>query len=296
MGKRWYAMTHHEIEQQDIIERYVRHQLQPAERRTFQEHYFGCEQCFAQVQSNAKFIAGVQRSSRVGVLSEGARTVASAPAASWWANWFSPAFALAATACLLLAVTLGWIVLKQIPQLQAEIAQERQAREAAEQRAGQTQQSNQQEIEKERQRAEDEKKKREELENKIARNETPTPAPVTSPSRSNTETKANVPVVILESTRDSKSGTNFKLPASANALTLWVEVEAGNRFDSYQMQIFAASGRAVKTINGLRANSYGALAASVATQQMTAGKYLVKLFGVKDQQKELIGDYDLTLQ
>ena len=289
-------MKHHEIEQQDIIERYVRHQLKSDERRTFQEHYFACDQCFDQVQSNAKFIAGVQRSARVGVLAESAREVVSAPATSWWAGWFNPAFAMAATACLLLAVALGWIVLKQIPQLQAEIAQERQAREAAEQRTGQTQQSNKEELEKERQRAEGEKNKREELENKIARNETPTPAPVTSPSRANTETKANVPVVILEATRDSKSGTNFKLPASANALTLWVEVETGNRFDSYQMQIFAANGRAVKTINGLKANSYGALAASVATQQMTAGKYLVKLFGVKDQQKELIGDYDLTLQ
>ncbi len=288
-------MNHHEIEQQDTIERYVRHQLKPDERRGFQEHYFACDQCFAQVESTAKFIAGVQRSARVGVLaqtSQTAREVASI--APWWTSWFKPAFAAAATACVLLAATLGWIVFKQIPKLQAEIAQERQAREAAEQRTGQTQQITKEELEKERQRAESEKKKREELEGQIARQQTPSPVP--SPSRANTETRANVPVVILESTRDSQSGTNFKLPAETQSLTLWVEVEAGNRYDGFQMQIFAANGRAVKTINGLKANSYGALAVSISTPQLPAGKYLVKLFGVKNQQKELVGDYDLTLR
>ena len=109
-------MTHHEIEQQDIIERYLRHQLPTAERSAFQEHYFACDECFAQVQSTAKFIAGVQRSSRVGLLAETAREVTSSAVASWWASWFTPAFALAATACLLLAVALGWILLKQVPQ------------------------------------------------------------------------------------------------------------------------------------------------------------------------------------
>lgn len=289
-------MNHQEIEQQDIIERYVRHQLAPAERRAFQEHYFACDQCFGQVQTTAQFIAGVRHSSRVGGLAETARAESSAPAASWWSRWFTPAFALAATACLLLAVALGWIVFRQIPQLQSEIAQERQAREAAEQRTGQAEQVTKEELEKERQRAETEKKKREELENKIARNETPTPAPITPPSRTEQETRANVPVVILESTRDSKSGTSFKLPDDASALTLWVEVEAGGRFDSFQMQVFDASGRAIKTISGLKANSYGALAARLSTQQLTVGKYVVKLYGLKNQGKELVGDYDLTLR
>lgn len=287
-------MKHHEIEQQDIIERYVRHQLKPDERRVFQAHYFACEQCFDQVQMTAKFIAGVQHSSRVGVLAESARAIASAPAPSWWANWFSPAFVLAATACLLLAATLGWIVFRQIPQLREEVAQERQAREQLAREKEQSQQTAQTAIEKERQQAAQEKAAREKLEGQIARHQSP--APVTSPARSNPETTANVPVVILESTREAKSGTNFKLSENARALTLWVEVETGHRFDSYQMQIFAASGRALKTINGLKANSYGALAASVSTQQLPPGKYVVKLFGLKNQQPELVGDYDLTLR
>jgi hypothetical protein len=36
-------MNHHEIEQSEILERYVRHQLAEDERLAFQEHYFGCD-------------------------------------------------------------------------------------------------------------------------------------------------------------------------------------------------------------------------------------------------------------
>ncbi len=290
-------MNHHEIEQQDIIERYVRHQLKRAERNAFQEHYFACDQCFEQTQSTARLIAGVQHAARIGVLAPGTREVGRAvgQVTPWWAGWFSPAFALAATACLLLAMALGWIVFQRIPRLQAELARERQARTAAERQKEQSLQTTKDELEKERQRTAQEKAEREKLANQIARNETPAPA-LTPTVRANTETSANVPVVILESTREAKSGTNFQLPQQAKALTLWIEVEPGNRFDSYQMQIFEASGRARKTINGLKANSYGALATSVSTQQLPPGKYLVKLFGANQQQKELVGEYDLTLR
>ncbi len=286
-------MNHHEIEQQEIIERYVRHQLNPAERSAFQEHYFACDQCFEQTQSTARLIAGVQHAARTGVLAPGTREVAQVT--PWWAGWFSPAFALAATACLVLAMALGWIVFQRIPRLQAELAQERQARAAAERQKEQNLQTTKDELEKERQRTAQEKAEREKLANQIARNETSAPA-LTPRVRANTETSANVPVVILESTREAKSGTNFQLPQQAKALTLWIEVEPGNRFDSYQMQIFEVGGRVRKTINGLKANSYGALAASISTQQLPPGKYLVKLFGAHQQQKELVGEYDLTLR
>jgi hypothetical protein len=285
-------MTHHEIENQDIIERYVRHQLPAAARRAFQEHYFACEECFAQVQMTAQFVAGIQHSSRVGTLAESTRELAGVSAWSWRASWFKPAFALAATACLLLAVALGWLVFRQLPQLQAELAQERQAREELARRNEQSLQTTKDELEQERQRAAHEKAEREKLAAQLAQATRPQPAPDARPQG---DVQANVPIVILESTRDSSAGTKFKLPANATALTLWIEVEAGDRFESFQMQLFAANGRGVKTISGLKANAYGALAARVATQQLPAGKYLVKLFGLKQQQKELVGEYNLTL-
>ena len=285
-GIRWYAMNHHEIEQQDIIERYVRHELKGDERRAFQEHYFDCEQCFEQVQMTARFIAGVQRSSRVGVLADSAREVASAGVASWWTSWFTPAFALAATACLLLAVALGWIIFKQVPSGREEASK---PKSTPEQLAGEKEQptlrpgiptASPAATEKG-----TEKSRREQLDDKLAQNQVPSPPPG----------KGITASVMLESSRDAKGGAQVKLPDNATALTLRMEVEVG-RYPSYQLQLFAAGGRAIKTLSGLKANSQGALAVSVPAEQLPPGKYSVKLFGVKGQQKELVGDYDLTLR
>ncbi len=270
-------MTHYEIEQQDIIERYVRHQLPGAERRAFQEHYFVCDECFAQAESTAKFIAGVQRSSRVGVLAENARELARNAVAPWWASWFTPAFALAATACLLLAVALGWIIFKPIPQGREEASK---PKPTPEQLAGEKAQPTPTHAP-----SPAATEKRAQLNDKLAQNHLPATPQI----------KDVIASVTLESSRDAKGGAQVKLPENATALTLRMEVEVG-RYQSYQLQIFAAGGRAIKTINGLKANAQGALAASVATQQLPAGKYSVKLFGLKNQQKDLVGDYDLTLR
>lgn len=53
-------MNHREIDEKEIIERYVRQQLSLAERRAFQEHYFTCDACFDKVQMTARLIAGVR--------------------------------------------------------------------------------------------------------------------------------------------------------------------------------------------------------------------------------------------
>ncbi len=275
-------MNHHEIEQQDIIERYVRHELQPAERRAFQEHYFACDQCFDHVQTTAKFIAGVQHSARVGGLAKNARAEASRAVAPWWSSWFTPAFALGAAACLLLAVALGWIVFKQIPPGHQEASK---PKSTPEQLAGEKEQSTPPPETPGQPSVPAAAEKREQLNDKLAQNHPPATPPI----------KGVIASVTLESSRDAKSGAQVKLPENATALTLRMEVEIG-RYQSYQLQIFAAGGRALKPISGLKANSQGALAASVPAEQLPPGKYAVKLFGIKGQQKELVGDYDLTLR
>lgn len=294
-------MNHHEIEQQEIIERYVRHQLQPAERLAFQEHFFACENCFAQVQDTAKFIAGVQRSARVGTLAETAREIAGAPESSSWRNWFKPLMGLAAATCLLLTCTLGWLLFSRLPKLQTELAQVRQSQTELAREKEQILQNSQAELEKERQQRTAAQSERERLEQELKRQQPAVAVPTTPTApprnaRPATDDEVNVPVIILEATRNKKAQEPFAVSRQAKALTLWVEVESGSRFDQYQMQIFSAQGGLLKTLSGLKANSYGALAVSVPAQQLPPGKYQVKLFGLKAQQKELVGDYALTLR
>jgi anti-sigma factor RsiW len=285
-------MNHQEIEENEIIERYVLHQLAADERRAFQEHYFSCDECFDKAQMKARFIAGVRGESRSGVLAKSA-LVTSTPTASWL-GWLKPAFTLAAVASLVLGVALGWLLFGQLPKLREALAREKQAREQVEREQQQSLNRAQAEVETERRKLEIERSERAKLQSQmeeLARNQTRQSA------NSTIATQANVPIVVLEAVRDSQAGANqIKLPAQANNLTLWLEVESGNRFDSFQLQIFDASRRPLQTIRGLQANSYGALAVSLSAKAFPSGKYLVKLFGVKAQQRELLADYDLNVR
>jgi len=54
-------MDHHKIEQEKIIERYIGGKLTKKEERAFEEHYFGCDQCFDAVKEMEKVIEASQK-------------------------------------------------------------------------------------------------------------------------------------------------------------------------------------------------------------------------------------------
>src|SRR5215211_2566245 len=115
-------MTHQEIEDKEIIERYVRHQLSAQERRTFQEHFFACDACFDNVQMTARFIAGVREASVAGAFAEPwTRTFGGSTSSPFQSNWFKSVLVFALAASVVLATVLGWLVLNQIPKLRGEV-------------------------------------------------------------------------------------------------------------------------------------------------------------------------------
>ncbi len=295
-------MNHHEIEQQEIIERYTIHRLSAMARKAFQEHYFGCDECFSKVQTMAQFVAATKHSSRRGILYE---VESESVAVAWWANWFKPAFALASAAAVLLAIGLGWTLFSQIPKLREELARERQARE---QISDEKYLSNEKlkRLEGSKDMLEDAlgfkhdalataKAKQAKLQaqlNQIAQNK---PTGITAPIEQ-VQSNANAPIVLLESQRDAKSESNLlALPSAAKTATLWIEFAPDSRFTSYKLQIFNQEKKLLTTINGAKLNSYGALAVNVPARVLSSAKYVIKAFGIKDSQHELIGEYDLTV-
>ena len=130
-------MMHPKIEDEEIIERYVRNQLPDEERQAFEEHFFGCDDCFEKLQVAERFVAGVRDAARRGTLS-GEVEVRSP---SWtWSGWLAPAFGLSASAALLLAAFSGWMYFSQMPKMRqqlnqsaAELRAQQQARAALEQ-------------------------------------------------------------------------------------------------------------------------------------------------------------------
>src|SRR5436309_7699734 len=121
-------MVHSDIEKDGIVERYVRRQLTVEEQQAFEEHFFGCDECFAKLQEAERFQAGLRDAARRGLLDN--TRGSAAPAGRW--RW---AFAAAACAAIVFLTMSSWMYFRQLPQLRdtlnrtaAELEVERQAR------------------------------------------------------------------------------------------------------------------------------------------------------------------------
>jgi hypothetical protein len=113
-------MMHPQIEDQEIVERYVRNQLAAEERKAFEEHFFACDDCFEKLQATERFVAGMRDAARRGLLvGDGEGT------ASTWrlGSWLVPAFGVSACTALLLAAASGWLYFAQMPKLRGQLSQ-----------------------------------------------------------------------------------------------------------------------------------------------------------------------------
>jgi hypothetical protein len=270
-------MNHQEIEQQEIIERYVRRQLPPAERRAFQEHYFECEECFEQTQTMTRFIAGVRQAARQGALSE-----AASEKEVWWASLFNPARGVVVAVTLALAIVFGWLFFKfkqpSAPRQQAMREQSQSPTPVAGRQPGLST-SPQQETEK----------------NDRPKPQNP-PNSSTTPSQRELLAQNRTPTVLLESARDAnRNGNQLTIPANADRAILRVETEPGAMFESFQLQLFDAMRRPVTTIKGIKTHPNGALAVSVPADLLPTGKYQIRLFGIQGGKPALVGEYDLNV-
>src|SRR5580700_639342 len=98
-------MDHDAVVRQKMTERYLLNELDPEARDEFEEHYFDCAECAADVHAGAVFVEqskvvlGSEASKSV--LSERpaafpARVSAVTPASSGWFAWLRPVFAVPA--------------------------------------------------------------------------------------------------------------------------------------------------------------------------------------------------------
>jgi len=240
-------MMHSRIEQEEIVERYARKQLTPEEQHAFEEHFFGCEECFQKLQDMDRFLAGMRDASERGLLNESAR-----PTASAWGRWFLLAVA-AATCAVLLGVASGWMYLREIPRLRDELDQT-------------TKQLN------------IEKQQRAEVEQKAA-----------------VETaEANVPLVMLQTSRAGEGPATAVLPKGARHLVLWIEI-GPSRYREFRLEVFSKKGQRVTLLEHLRPGPYGALAASIPTEQLPSGECRIKLTGQDPAPAALAGEYLLRI-
>jgi anti-sigma factor RsiW len=108
-------MDHDEVVRQKMTERYLLNELDPHARDEFEEHYFDCPDCAADVHAGALFVEQSKVVLRTEVRIEDGkkiqseRTAASAnrmpvPQRSGWFGWLRPAFAVPVIALLLVVI------------------------------------------------------------------------------------------------------------------------------------------------------------------------------------------------
>ena len=247
-------MMHSEIEDQEIIERYVRNQLAPEERQAFEEHFFGCEECFEKVQATERFISGIRDAGERGLL-KGSTSADSAPARTWRA-WMIPALATNFATLLACAAVIVWMVFFQTPQLRERLNQA-----AADARA-----------------------EREDI------------AALRKQAASSVQTETNVPLVMLQATRDAQAAPNdASIPVDAKHLTLWIELPPGAA-GSFLLEISTTNGRSIQTLENLKRNSYGALVVSLPAETLQTGMYTVRLSRQEPSPVTLLAEYRLRIR
>lgn len=279
-------MTHQQIQDNEVIERYVRQQLTPTERQAFQEHYFACDECFDQVQMSARFIAGVREASRSGVLA--AESDNRAPQSSilpalffpnWIRNWAIPALAMSFLVAAVLLGAWGLSVRRENQRLvrqaseQSRVAEELQRSEAKIRELETSGSASSEQLEALRK---DNERLKEDIVTAARQRETQV-AQIRQPA-------ANLPVINIypvgDTQRSGGSGevNQLRLPRRAEKFVLLLsDFEPG--YSNYQVELSDTAGRIITRRTGLKPGRNGEISVLLNRRLFSAGQYRLKLYG-----------------
>ena len=113
-------MDHQQATQVMAVEKYLLQELPPEVRDQFEEHFFGCQECAADLRTTAAMLDGAKREFKRGLVARPTATVGKKPR---FAFLWRPAFVSPALALLLLIIVYQNAVV--YPRFAGEIAQSR---------------------------------------------------------------------------------------------------------------------------------------------------------------------------
>src|ERR1700738_1043732 len=111
-------MDHDMVVRQQMTERYLLDELDPAARDEFEEHFFDCKECALDVRAGALFVeqSKVVLAEKVAPVAARLPATAPGPAKPGWLTWFRPAVVVPVMVMLLAVI--GYQNLVIYPQLQ----------------------------------------------------------------------------------------------------------------------------------------------------------------------------------
>jgi Putative zinc-finger len=103
----------------------------------------------------------------------------------------------------------------------------------------------------------------------------------------------NLPIAVLKAERAATSETLLKLPVSATALALWMDVEPAGRYRTFAVSLSDSRGRALEHVAGLTRNSEGAVSLILPSPKLLPGLYTVRLSS--EDPPRLLAEYRLRI-
>jgi hypothetical protein len=255
-------MDHQHVEANGLIDLYRRGALPPEEEARFEEHFFGCPECTAQLEAARGFQTGLKAMAA----EDAARTAVQAGLLAWLLQRGRLARICAALAVLLAAALPALWLLGENREL-------RRARAAQDERIGKERQAAADRL------AESERRRREErreLEDRLAAARKPElPAPATP--------RPLVPAVfLLTAVRgEPDEAATIDLGKTSGTFSLAVDPGASASYETYRITITDARGRRAFRQEGLRPNALEVLMITFPASSFPPGTYRLALEGLR---------------
>jgi len=265
-------MNHLQIEELDMVNRYLLGRLPAGEQARFEEHFVDCQECLDRLETSASFRRGVKTAFAADAL----RTRAYVQAGVL--GWLMRRNRWQQTALLLIAIVLlvgpNVFFIQRARRAQAEADQAR--KESLEwQRQYEAQQKKGNELEKELQQA---KQNSEQRQQQTIPDE---------PDKGNQlgRPQSGVPVFALNLVRSggpnsSQPANQVPIPRSASLVVLALELEGDSDLRSYRATISTANNRVVWSAQGLKPQSKDTLKVPLKTNLIKPNDYQLTLEGL----------------
>jgi len=260
-------MNHLQIEESNMVDRYLLGRLAAAEQSQFEEHFVDCQECLDRLETSASFRRGVKTAFAEDTLRTGAYVQAGVLGWLMRRNWWQQ------TALLLIAIFLlvgpsAFFIMKN-RRVQEELDHAR--RDSLEwQRQYETQQKKGSELERELQQARQNSEQRE----KTLPDE---------PANESARPQSRAPVFalnIVRSASSSQPASQISIPRSASSVVLSVELEGDPDVRSYRATLSTADKRVAWVAQGLKPQSGGTLRITLKSNLMKPNDYQLALEGL----------------
>lgn len=282
-------------------------QTSQAERKTVADHLMACADCAEEYRlvrslktwaetaaasvDEANNLAGVKPES---ILRLDERRVSSAPRSGWRrriGTVFSPMRASYAMAAALFVVTLAlgfWSLslYRENRSLAAVFNQQLQERD-------QTLNAAIESLAQSRQQAEESARQSKQFQTQLAER--------TREVERLSQPRINIPIVDLnpgDSTRGNSPGslTTVDLPAGVNFFTLILNIAIQQDYPDYELNVVDSNGKLVWRRGGLQKNEWNNFTVGFSRRLIPAGKYRMKIYGLRNSRRELLEDYAVSVK